>query len=102
MDTAGIAGFSMTGNLNEFRKFSRVPVEGRIRFWTEKNGHREPSNSSYQRSIKINGHNIIYAEPNDYEHIVACANCNRGVEVSEITQAVERYILGYFFENPCA
>lgn len=85
----------------EFKKFGQVPLEGNVRFWKESGTHREPIQDSYQQSIKLNGHNIVFANPNNFDTIVACVNCKRGVEVEEVPILLRKYILGYFYEHDC-
>jgi len=102
MDTAGIAGFSMTGSQTEFRRFNKVPLEGNIRLWKEDGLHKEPAKNSYDRSVKLNGHHIVFSNPDNFDTIIACVNCKRGIEVEEPTVPVKKYIFGYFFEHSCS
>lgn len=86
----------------DFQKFGRVPLEGRMRFWKDTGVHREPNESSYQWSVKMNNHHVVLAEPDGHETVVACVNCKRGLEVEEVTRRLKKYIFGYFYEHSCS
>lgn len=92
----------MVENQSEFRRFSKIPLEGSVRLWKNDGIHKEPSSDSYQYNIKLNSHNIVLAEPDNRDIIIACVDCKRGIEVERAPVRVKKYIYGYFFDHPCA
>ena len=94
----------MTVNLDDrdFKRFSKVPLEGSVRLWKNDGIHKEPVKNSYQQSIKLNKHHIVIAEPDNRDIIVACVDCKRGTEVERAPVPVKKYLYGYFIGTPCA
>lgn len=91
----------MTESLSEFKRFSKVPLESSVRLWKNDGIHKEPAKNSYQHSVKLNGHHIVLAEPDNRDVIIACVNCKRGIEIERAPVRVRKYVYGYFVEHPC-